>query len=129
MCAIYPWKGSVRRMSVQTIRDVLVAVVGQQVGHYKADKRWRGQYAVFGETGAPTSENADDTAEQLVLKGEIYYYTQEEYDEKVDTLCAALSEADVSWSIDAIGYDEETGQISYQIHWEVPCGAGKVYSG
>lgn len=128
MFVTYPWKGSVKRVSVLTIRDVLVAVVGNQVGHYKAQKSWRGQYAVFGETGAPTSENADDTADALVLKGEIFYYTGEEYDKKVDEICTALAEADVSCSIEEIGYDEELGEISYRIHWEVPCGAGKVYS-
>ena len=52
----------------------------------------------------------------------------EEYDKKVDEICLALSEADVSWSIEQIGYDAELGQISYQIHWETACGAGKVYN-
>ncbi len=116
-------------MSVLTIRDVLVSVIGKQVGHYKPQKSWTDQYAVFGETGAPTSVNADDAAEALVLKGEIYYYTRKEYDTKVDELCTALSAAGVSWSIEQIGYDAELEQISYQIHWEVPCGAGAVYSG
>lgn len=116
-------------MSVQTIRDVLVSVVGQQVGHYKADKSWRGRRAVFGETGAPMSGDADDAADTLVLSGEIYYYTDTEYDPLVDALCNALSAAEVSWSIVGIGYDEEMDEISYQIHWEVACGAGAVYSG
>ena len=115
-------------MSVLTIRDVLVSVVGERVGHYKPHKSWTDQYAVFGETGAPTSVSADDKAEALVLRGEIFYYTKKEYDKKVDEICLALSEADVSWSSEQIGYDAELGQISYQIHWEAACGAGEVYN-
>ena len=116
-------------MSVQTIRNVLVSVVGEQVGHYQANKNWRDQYAVYGETGAPVSLTADDAAEQLVLRGEIYYYTMKEFDEKVDQICRALAAAGVIVSIEQIGYTEDTRQIVYQIHWEVPCGAGAVYSG
>lgn len=114
-------------MSVQIIRDVLVDVVGAQVGHYEPQKSWADKYAVYGETGAPTSISADDTAAQLVLTGEIYYYTTEEFDKTVDRICMGLTEADVSWSVTQIGYDAELRQISYQIHWEVSCGPGEIY--
>lgn len=114
-------------MSVQIIRDVLVDVVGAQVGHYEPQKSWADKYAVYGETGAPTEVSADDTAAQLVLTGEIYYYTTEEFDKAVDRICMGLTEADVSWSVTQIGYDAELRQISYQIHWEVSCGPGEIY--
>lgn len=114
-------------MSVQIIRDVLVAVVGAQVGHYEPQKNWKDKYAVYGETGAPTEVYADDIPQELRLSGEILYFTMQEFDKTVDNICTALSEAGVSWSIVSIGYDQELKQLNYQIHWEVPCGAGEVY--
>jgi hypothetical protein len=114
-------------MSVKIIRDVLLAVIGDQVGHWTADKAWRDKYAVYGETSAPTVLSADDRTEQIMVSGEIFYYTTEEFDEAVDRLCIALQEAEVSCSVDAIGYDQELRQTSYQIHWEVCCGKGEIY--
>lgn len=112
---------------MQTIRDVLVAVVGAQVGHYEPDKDWADKYAVYGETGAPTMLSADDGPIQLKITGEILYYTTEDFDKKVDEICMALTAAGVSCSVDNIGYDSELKQISYQIHWEVACGQGEIY--
>lgn len=114
-------------MSVLIVRDALISVLGDKVGHYQARKDWTDKYAVFGETAAPTVVSADDEEQDLVLSGEIYYYTSEEYDGNVDEICMALSDAGVSWSVNAIGWDQELGQINYQIHWEVPCGAGEIY--
>lgn len=114
-------------MSVRTIRDALISAVGTKVGHYEPDKDWADRYAVYGETGAPTAVSSDDEAAQLVLTGEAYYYTTVEFDKTVDRICNAFTAAGVSWSVTQIGYDAELKQISYQIHWEVPCGAGKIY--
>lgn len=114
-------------MSVQIIRDVLLEAVGQKVAHYKAPKSWADRYAVYGETAAPTEVSADDIPQELRLSGEIFYYTKEEFDKTVDLIGLGLSASGVSWSIVAIGYDQELEQQSYQIHWEVPCGAGEIY--
>lgn len=114
-------------MSVKIIRDVLLETVGEHVGHYKASKSWTDKYAVYGETGAPTELSADDIPQELRLTGELFYYTKTEFDKTLDRICLGLSERGVSWNIVAIGYDEELNQQSYQIHWEVPCGAGEVY--
>lgn len=114
-------------MSVKTVRDVLVSVVGEQVGHWEPNKNWKDRYAVYGETGAPVGLSADDEAAELILTGEIYYYTTTEFDETVDLLCVELGRAGVSCGITNIGYDENLKQIQYQIHWEVPCGAGEIY--
>lgn len=114
-------------MSVRIVRDVLVDVVGEQVGHYHGNKDWAPPYALYGETGAPTVVSADDIPSELRVSGEIYYYTQKEFDETVDHICAGLSGAGVSWSVTTIGWNNDLGQIEYQIHWEVPCGAGEIY--
>lgn len=114
-------------MSVQTIRDVLISVLGDKVGHYQARKEWNDKYAIFGETSAATELNADDSSIETVIAGEIFYYTSEEYDSNVNAICEALAREEVSYSIVTIGWEQENRQISYQIHWEVACGAGEIY--
>ena len=114
-------------MSVQIIRDILIALLGDKVGHYQARKEWTDKYAIFGETSATTEISADDDALIIKISGEIFYYTTEEFDKTVDEICRKLGEEEVSYSIVAISWDQEMGQINYQIHWEVACGAGEIY--
>lgn len=113
-------------MSVKTVRDALLSVV-ERAYHYHEQTGCDLPYAIYGETGAPVVVSGDDAPTILAVRGEIYYYTDAEFDEKVDEICDALTDAGVSWSLDAIGYTPEDGRISYQIHWEVPCGAGQIY--
>ena len=113
-------------MSVQTVRDALLSVV-ERVYHYHEQSGEKLPYAIYGETAAPVVVSGDDTPAIVSVRGEIYYYTNTEFDTAVDEICDALTDAGVSWTIDAIGYTAEDRRIMYQIHWEVPCGAGEIY--
>lgn len=113
-------------MSVQTVRDALLSVV-ERVYHYHEQSGAKLPYAIYGETAAPAVVSGDDAPTILAIRGEVYYYTGEEFDAAVDEICDALTDAGVSWSVEAIGYTAEDRRLTYQIHWEVPCGAGKIY--
>lgn len=113
-------------MSVKTVRDALLSVI-ERTYHYHEQAGCDLPYAIYGETGAPVVVSGDDEPTILAVRGEIYYYTAEEFDAKVDEICDALTAAGVSWSVEAIGYTAEDRRLTYQIHWEAPCGAGKIY--
>ena len=74
-----------------------------------------------------TAVSADDNPDTITVRGLLYYYTTDEYDEIFDDLCNALAEIGAAWAIQNIGYDDNTRQIIYEVAWEVPCGAGAIY--
>lgn len=113
-------------MSVQTVRDALLSAV-ERVYHYHEQTGAKLPYAIYGETAAPVVVSGDDAPTILAIRGEVYYYTSEEFDATLDEICDALTDAGVSWSVEAIGYTAEDRRLTYQIHWEVPCGAGGIY--
>lgn len=114
--------------AVTDIRDALLGVL-DHVYHFRAPSERTDHYAVWGETSVGAAMCADDEAQELRVAGELYYYTADEYDETVDKICIALTEAGASWRIANVGYDATLRQIVYGITWEVPCGAGEIYCG
>lgn len=119
-------------MAITDVRNALLMII-DHVYHYKAPERDESgypiidRYVVWGETGASRGVNADDQTHEIVVTGELYYYTTEEYDVVFDDICQSLTENEISWSIDGIGYDDATGQIVYSLTWEVPCGTCNFY--
>lgn len=113
-------------MSVKDVRDALLTVT-EAVYHYKADPNHKNKYIVWGETGTSAVFSADDEVENIVLGGELYYYTDTEYDPMFDRICTALDEYGISWALNGIGYGDALGQIVYSMEWGVVCGKGAIY--
>lgn len=114
-------------MRVTAVRDALLTVLPNDTYHYKADPKKSARYVVWGETGQDTGLSADDCPQDVVIRGEVWYYTKTEYDATVNRICAAMSAAGISWTLTEIGYDDELSQIVYGFAWEVVCGAFEIY--
>lgn len=113
-------------MTLHDVRDAFLSVI-DDVYHFKAPGKIPEHYVVWGETGQSVIVSADDNPDTITVRGLMYYYTSDEYDEIFDDLCNALSEICAAWAIQSIGYDDNTRQIIYEVAWEVPCGAGAIY--
>ena len=117
-------------MRISDVRDALLTVLPGMVFHFYAPGAvvdGRSAYAVWGETSLGRA-SADDGSAEWAPAGMVYYYTPDEYDEKLDALILALEAADIAVSPGRIGYDERTEMIAYEIGWSVECGPGELYA-
>lgn len=90
--------------------------VTDQVSHdimLKSDR-----YFVWGERGENNLRADDRTAGSNVL-GYTDLYTKREFDEWKDQFEAALDDAGISWSLNSVQFEEETGFTHYEWYWEV----------
>ncbi len=113
-------------MAVTDLRDAFLSII-PDVYHYIAPQQKTMPYIVWGETGISHAEDADDRAQTLLVSGELWYYTNEEYDTIVQKIVDAFESANAVWSISTIGRDTTTGAIVYGFAWGLPCGNGAIY--
>ncbi len=113
-------------MAVTDLRNALLSVSADTY-HYKAPQQKKPPYIVWGETSISHAEDADDRAQILLVSGELWYYTNEEYDQVVHEIMDALDEAEAAWRVSSIGRDNTTGMIVYGFAWSLPCGNGEIY--
>lgn len=104
-------------MKLTDLRDLLLTVTSDTF-HYKA---WAkpDKYIVWAEDGETDSLNADDQKTEQVLQGTIDYFTKTEYDLNFELIQAKLNSADLSWRLNSIQHEEETGYIHYEWVWEM----------
>lgn len=114
-------------MRVTDIRDALRTVLPDAVYHYMSPKSAPKKYIVWGETDA-SALCADDEANELTVSGEVWLYTDTEYDTTVDDVCSALESVGAAWSIDQIGYSDDENRFAVVWSWEVNCGKGHIYT-
>ena len=117
-------------MRISDVRDALLTVLPGMVFHFHAPGSvvdGKAAYAVWGETSLG-SASADDGFAEWAPAGIIYFYTQVEYDARLDALILALEAAGIAVSPGRIGYDERTEMTAYEIGWAVDCGPGELYA-
>lgn len=104
-------------MKLTDIRDALLDVT-EDVFHYEAihtpDK-----YIVWAEDGEADSITADNHKTEQVLQGTIDYFTKLEYDTNFGLIQAKLNSIDISWRLNSVQYEEDTGYIHYEWVWEM----------
>lgn len=102
---------------LQIIRDTLLTV-SDKVFHYEAlgitDK-----YIVWAEDTESSSLQSDNKKTQQAIQGTIDYYTTEEYDKMVDGIQGALNNAEISYRLNSVQYEDETKFIHYEWIFEV----------
>lgn len=113
-------------MTVKDVRDALLTVT-DNVYHYKASPNVKTNYILWGETGTSATFSADDEIDTIVIGGELYYYTNTEYDPVFDRICRVFDDHDIAWALINIGYDDTLGQIVYAMEWGIVCGKGAIY--
>ncbi len=91
-------------------------MVTENVSHIKRIKSDR--YFVWQEDGANELE-ADNIHMLRAVTGTTDLYTKMEFDPWKENFEAALDEVGISWYINTIQYETETGFTHYEWRWEV----------
>jgi hypothetical protein len=101
--------------------DVIPAAlltVGVPVTHYTASKQ-PNKYIVWAEDGQADSLWTDGRIQEQAIQGTIDYFTKTENDPNVDRIQNALDDADISFRLNSIQYEDETKYIHYEWVFEV----------
>lgn len=102
---------------IKIIRDTLLKVSGN-VHHYECKDKGD-QYIVWAEDSEGSSVEGDNRKENQSIQGTIDYFTRTEFDPIVDDIQEALIDAEISFQLNSVQYEEETKYIHYEWVWEV----------
>lgn len=92
--------------------------VSDNVSHYEAMNK-TDKYIVWAEDSESSSLNADNKKEIQAIQGTIDYFTKKDNDTVVNEIQEALKAEKVSFYLNSVQYEEETGYIHYEWVWEV----------
>lgn len=102
---------------IRIIGEILAGIT-DNAGHYEAVNE-TDRYFVWAEDTERASLSGSNKKEHQAIQGTIDYFTKQEYDPNVDALQAALNEKEISFMLNSIQYEDETGFIHYEWLWEV----------
>lgn len=77
------------------------------------------RYIVWAEDGEGEVLTADNQKVGQVISGTIDFFTKKEQDTAVGKIQQVLSDAEISYNLNSIQYEDETGYIHYEWRWEV----------
>jgi hypothetical protein len=111
-------------MTLQSLKTLLLTI-GPPVFHYFATGQ-TGNYIVWAEDGEGDTVHADGQKVERALTGTIDYFTKTENDPVVQQIEDALDSDDgISWYLNSVQYEQDTGYIHFEWVWEVD-GSGQV---
>ena len=100
------------------IRDALLTVM-RNVGHYEA-LNVEDKYTVWAEDAEAAAVHANNEKKDQAIRGTVDYFTKEDADENVDKIQEALRKAEgVTFALNSVQTEEETGYIHFEWLWEV----------
>lgn len=100
-------------MGLEKVKQALLTVTNK-VYHYTAPQAVAGAYIVWAEDGQGDSAWADGVMTAQAIEGAIDYYTPTEYDGAVTDIQGALGAAGISWRLNSVQHEDETGLIHYE---------------
>ena len=77
------------------------------------------RYFVWQEDGS-NDLSRDNGHVETAVTGTTDLYTKQEFDPWADALGESLSSYGISWTLDNVQYEEDTGFYHYEWLWEVP---------
>ena len=102
---------------IRKIEEILLTVT-DSVFHYEAmDKS--DQYIVYAEDSEGSSVEGDDQKINQSIQGTIDYFTKKDWDENVIKIQEVLKNARISFYLNSVQFEEETGYQHYEWVWEV----------
>lgn len=103
------------------MNDLITALlsVTQKVYHYAPPQNVTGAYIVWAEDSQGDSVWADGVMVQQAIQGTIDYYTKTESDSKISAIQTALNDAGISFRLNSIQYEPDTGYIHHEWVFEV----------
>lgn len=105
-------------MKCLEIIERTLKTVSENVGHYEALKK-EDRYIVWAEDGGARCLAGDNMLQNQAVQGTIDYFTRQEDDPLADDIQCALKNAKVSFYLDSVQYEDDTGYIHYQWIFEV----------
>ena len=99
------------------VKDALLTVT-DTVFHYFAEDQLD-RYIVWAESGEVSSLEADNRKQEQTIGGTIDYFTKTDFDPNIDAIQNALKSAEISFLLESVQYEEETGYIHYEWKFEV----------
>ena len=111
-------------MTLNNLKDLLLTI-GPPVFRYFATGQ-TGPYIVWAEDGEGDAIHADGKKAERAITGTIDYFTKTENDPVVQQIEDALDSDDgISWYLNSVQYEQDTGYIHFEWVWEVD-GSGQV---
>ncbi len=104
-------------MNLNIIENALLTVT-QNVGHYKALNQ-TDKYIVWAEDNQSNTVWADDKMQEQSIQGTIDYFTKTENDPNVSKIQNALNDADISFRLNSIQYEDDTKFLHFEWVWEL----------
>ena len=102
---------------IRVISD-LMRKVTERVYHYHAMNE-DVQYIVWVEQSESGANEGDNRKLNQTIQGTIDYFTKMDMDENVDKIQSLLNGAGISFYLNSVQFEEETGYIHYEWIWEV----------
>ena len=102
---------------IKIIRNTLLKV-SDNVGHYEAVEK-NDKYIVWAEDSEGSSVEGDNRKENQSIQGTIDYFTRTEFDPMVDDIQEALIDAEISFYLNSVQYEDKTKYIHYEWVWDV----------
>lgn len=98
--------------------EELMLTVTDSVFHYEAMNKpdW---YIVYAEDSEGSSVEGDDRKINQSIQGTIDYFTKKDWDENVNKIQEVLKNARISFYLNSVQFEEETGYQHYEWVWEV----------
>lgn len=104
-------------MNFDIIKNTLLTVT-KNVYHYEALKK-HDKYIVWAEDSEAGALSVDNKKSMQIIQGTIDYFTKQDGDKNIDLIQKALNNSEISFYLNSIQYEEETGYIHYEWVWEV----------
>lgn len=103
--------------NLDVIKNALLTVT-QNVGHYEAREK-TDKYIVWAEDGGGESSWADNKRKYGAVTGTVDYFTKTENDPNVAKIETAFGTIRVSWRLNSIQHERDTGYIHFEWVWEM----------
>ena len=98
--------------SLNDLKTALLTI-GVPVGHYFAVEQ-SDQYIVWAEYGQSDEVWADGKLQQQAISATVDYFTKTENDVNVSAIQQAFNDAELSWRLESIQYEDDTKFIHYE---------------
>lgn len=99
-------------MILPDLRDLLLEVT-DNVYHFEATEQ-TDKYIVWAEDSQSDSDHADNEMINQEIEGTIDYFTKDEFDTNVALIQQKLNSADLTWELNSIQHEQDTGYIHYE---------------
>ena len=103
--------------NLDALKNALLTV-GPPVSHYAAAKQ-PDKYIVWAEDGQTDAVRADGRLQEQAIGGTIDYFTKTENDPNVEKIQDALNDAEISFRLNSVQYETDTGYVHYEWVFEV----------